>query len=220
MANLLVKDCVIRNYVNSFIDFVDAAPSQKIRIESLEVDNTQAFDLGRNNSDHASFISTTVKGNVLCRKYVIRNSTFHHLMRGLIEARVTGAIDNYSTPTVVIENCTFDEIGNMQPMIEGSWTGDNNGMTKPFLDFKGGALKCIHRKYQINLFRGRLLLLIIHICLLLLKVNYPGILQLKLCWISVELLIAFSLTEMDITIEFHRMRESVISEIRDGINHI
>lgn len=141
MANLLVKDCVIRNYVNSFIDFVDAAPSQKIRIESLEVDNTQAFDLGRNNSDRASFISTTVKGNVLCRKYVIRNSTFHHLMRGLIEARVTGAIDNYSTPTVVIENCTFDEIGNMQPMIEGSWTGDNNGMTKPFLDFKGGALK-------------------------------------------------------------------------------
>lgn len=72
-------------------------------------------------------------------------------MRGLIEARVTGAIDNYSTPTVVIENCTFDEIGNMQPMIEGSWTGDNNGMTKPFLDFKGGALKpeiydCVFRR--------------------------------------------------------------------------
>lgn len=29
MANLLVKDCVIRNYVNSFIDFVDACSFAK-----------------------------------------------------------------------------------------------------------------------------------------------------------------------------------------------
>lgn len=140
VTNLLVKDCVIRNFANSFIELISGitSSSKKVRIQALTVDNIQAYDLGRNKTGYASFISVTSKKdyNAFCQKYSIRNSTFHHLMRGLIEARVFDTIDGYTNPSIVIENCTFDELGNDKPMIEGSWTGDNKDMAKPFLDLK------------------------------------------------------------------------------------
>lgn len=140
VANLIVKDCVVRNFANSFIELISGvtSSSQKVRIHTLEVDNIQAYDLGRNKSGYASFISVTSKKdcNAFCQKYSIRNSTFHHLMRGFIEARIFDTIDGYTNPNILMENCTFDELGNNQPMIEGSWTGTNNDMTKPFFDFK------------------------------------------------------------------------------------
>lgn len=140
VTNLRVKDCVVRNFANSFIELISGvtSSSMRVRIQALEVDNIQAYDLGRNKTGYASFVSVTSKKdcNAFCQKYTIRNSTFHHLMRGFIEARVFDTIDGYSNPALTIENCTFDEIGNNQPMMEGSWMGTNNDMTKPFLDFK------------------------------------------------------------------------------------
>ena len=140
VTNLLVKDCVIRNFANSFIELISGitSSSKKVRIQALTVDNIQAYDLGRNKTGYASFISVTSKKdyNAFCQKYSIRNSTFHHLMRGLIEARVFDTIDGYTNPSIVIENCTFDELGNDKPMIEGSWTGNNTDTFKPFLDLK------------------------------------------------------------------------------------
>lgn len=141
VTNLIIKDCIIRNFANSFVELISGtSTSKKVRIGTLEIDNIQAYDLGRNKTGYASFISITSKGNAFCRKYVIRNSTFHHLMRGLIEARVSTAIDGYTNPSIVIENCTFDEVGNNRPMIEGSWMGTNNDMTKPLLDFKASGV--------------------------------------------------------------------------------
>lgn len=144
VTNLKVSDCVIRNFASSFIELISGvtSSSKKVRIQALEIDNIQAYDLGRNKTGYASFLSITSKKecNAYCRKYTIRNSTFHHLMRGFIEARVFDIIDGYTNPTIVIENCTFDSYGNSLPMIEGSWVGTNAEMTKPFFDFKASGI--------------------------------------------------------------------------------
>lgn len=140
VTDLKVRDCVVRNFANSFIELISGATtSPTVRIGTIEVDNVLAYDLGRNKTDYASFISiTSDKRDAFCQKFIIRNSTFHHLMRGLIEMRgITGC----SNPTITIENCTFDEIGNDRPMTAGSWAGTNNGMLKPFLDFKSASAK-------------------------------------------------------------------------------
>lgn len=144
VANLKVSDCMIRNFASSFIELISGvtSSSKKVRIQALEIDNIQAYDLGRNKTGYASFLSITNKKecNAYCRKYTIRNSTFHHLMRGFIEARVFDIIDNYTNPTIVIENCTFDSYGNSLPVIEESWLGTNAEMTKPFFDFKASGI--------------------------------------------------------------------------------
>jgi hypothetical protein len=134
-----VQDCMIRNYSYSFLELNDklkANAANKVVIDEINVMRTIAFDLGRNNSGYSSFISicNNAANNGYCKRYSIQNSTFHHLLRGMIEARIFVA--EQAEANVLVESCTFDYSGKQDPALAGRWYGTNSEMTKPIFDFK------------------------------------------------------------------------------------
>lgn len=139
LNKLTVNDCVIRNFANSFLELNDKLKTAgtKARFGEINVNRVLVYDMGRDKMSYPSFISITNKNdkNGFCKKYVIRNSTFHHLLRGIIEARVFTTIDGYSNPDVLVESCTFDVIG-IKPEPGNLWYGTNTEITKSVFDFK------------------------------------------------------------------------------------
>lgn len=139
ISKIIVEDCIIRNYTNSFIELNEKlkAAGSKARISEINVNKAIVYDMGRNKTNYPSFISITNKNdkNGYCRKYVIRNSTFHHLLRGIIEARVFGTIDGYIDPEITIESCTFDKMG-MKHISGTEWWGTDNNAAKNVFDCK------------------------------------------------------------------------------------
>ena len=139
IGKIAVEDCIIRNYANSFIELNDKLKDAgtKARIGEINVNKALVYDMGRNKTNYPSFISITNKDdkNGHCRRYIIRNSTFHHLLRGIIEARVFGTIDGYINPEITIESCTFDKMG-MKHVPTGEWWGANTEAAKNVFDCK------------------------------------------------------------------------------------
>jgi hypothetical protein len=133
-----VQNCIIRNYGYSFLELNDKLkenPSvNKAVINQITLSESVAFDLGRNNSGYASLISicNSTANNGYCEKYNIRNSTFHHLLRGLIEDRIYTSKPDIN---VLIDACTFDYIGKKDPAISGLWYGTNTEAKKSVFDF-------------------------------------------------------------------------------------
>lgn len=136
---ILLEDCIVRNYTNSFIELNDKlkVAGTKVRIGEISVNKVVVYDMGRNKTNYPSFISITNKNdkNGYCRKYSIRNSTFHDMLRGIIEARVFSTIDGYVDPDITVESCTFDRIG-LKHVNEGEWWGSNTEAVKNVFDTK------------------------------------------------------------------------------------
>lgn len=140
VGTLLIEDCIVRNYTNSVVEMVEnlsANKSYRARFEEIRINNCVCFDLGRNNNNYPSVISITNKNdkNGYCRRYTITHSTFHHLARGIIEARVFESIDGYVNPTMNITNCTFDRMG-YKHIADGEWWGTNTEAVKNVFDCK------------------------------------------------------------------------------------
>ncbi|MBQ9339239.1 MAG: DUF4957 domain-containing protein [Paludibacteraceae bacterium] len=140
IGTLTIEDCIVRNYTNSVIELVEnlsGSPSFRARIDQISINNCICFDLGRNRNNYPSVISITNKNdkNGYCRRYSITNSTFHHLARGIIEARVFNTIDGYANPEINISNCTFDRLG-YKHINDGEWWGTNTEAVKNVFDCK------------------------------------------------------------------------------------
>ncbi|MBR1878226.1 MAG: hypothetical protein IJ814_04375 [Paludibacteraceae bacterium] len=140
VGTLLIEDCIVRNYTNSVVELVEnlsAGKKYRARFEEIRIDNCVCFDLGRNRNNYPSVISITNKNdkNGYCRRYTITNSTFHHLARGIIEARVFETIDGYVNPSMTITNCTFDRMG-YKHVSAGEWWGANTEAVKNVFDCK------------------------------------------------------------------------------------
>ena len=140
VGNLLIEDCIVRNYTNSVVELVEnlsASSSYRARFEEICINKCICFDLGRNRNNYPSVISITNKNdkNGYCRRYNITNSTFHNLARGIIEARVFTTIDGYANPEMNVANCTFDRMG-YKHVADGEWWGDNTEAVKNVFDCK------------------------------------------------------------------------------------
>lgn len=139
IGKIALEDCIVRNYTNSFIELNDKlkVSGTKVRIDEINVNKSIIYDMGRNKTNYPSFISITNKNdkNGYCRKYVIRNSTFHDMLRGIIEARVFATIDGYVDPEITVESCTFDRIG-LKHIKDGEWWGTNTEAVKNVFDTK------------------------------------------------------------------------------------
>lgn len=137
-----VRDCIVRNYSYSFLELNDRLKenaSNKAVIDEINVMRTVAFDLGRNSSGYASFISicSSATNNGYCRQYNIRSSTFHHLLRGMIEARIFDA--EHADAGILVEACTFDCLGRRDPAMAGLWYGTDAEATRPMFDFRASG---------------------------------------------------------------------------------
>lgn len=141
---LEIADCIVRNYAKGCLASVDYGfhANARIRFGTILADNLLAYDLGRDVDNVNSFLhlcGRTDANDIYCANFIIRNSTFHHLYHGLIEARCwTGIKEQVAAPTVEVTNCTFDYMGFMA---DGVWTGTKKGGQRYLFEFLGYADK-------------------------------------------------------------------------------
>lgn len=141
---LEIVDCTIRNYTKGCLVATDYGfhADARIRFGGILVDDVLAYDLGRDVDNVNSFIhlcARTDANDIYCSSFTIRNSTFHHLYHGLIEARCSAGIkDQVAAPTVEMSNCTLDYMG---LMMDGVWVGTKNGGQRYLFEFLGYADK-------------------------------------------------------------------------------
>lgn len=143
---LEIVDCTIRNYSKGCLASTDYGfhVDTRIRFGSILADNVLAYDLGRDVDNVDSFLhlcGRTDANDIYCASFTIRNSTFHHLYHGLIEARCSAGIkDEVSAPTVEMSNCTLDYMG---MMMDGVWVGTKKGGQRYLFEFNGYTGKAV-----------------------------------------------------------------------------
>ena len=141
---LEIADCIVRNYAKGCLASVDYGfhANARIRFGTILADNLLVYDLGRDVDNVNSFLhlcGRTDANDIYCANFIIRNSTFHHLYHGLIEARCwTGIKEQVAAPSVEVTNCTFDYMGFMA---DGVWTGTKKGGQRYLFEFLGYAAK-------------------------------------------------------------------------------
>lgn len=141
---LEIVDCTVRNYSKGCLASSDYGfhADARIRFGSILADNVLAYDLGRDVDNVDSFLhlcGRTDANDIYCANFTIRNSTFHHLYHGLIEARCpVGIQDQVVAPTVEVSNCTLDYMG---LMMDGVWVGTKKGGQRYLFEFMGYADK-------------------------------------------------------------------------------
>lgn len=144
VGRLEIADCIIRNYAKGCLASIDYGfhADARIRFDTILADNLLVYDLGRDVDNVNSFLhlcGRTDANDIYCANFIIRNSTFHHLYHGLIEARCwTGIKDQVAAPTAEVTNCTFDYMG---LMADGVWTGTKKGGQRYLFEFLGYADK-------------------------------------------------------------------------------
>ena len=144
VGRLEIADCIIRNYAKGCLASIDYGfhADARIRFDTILADNLLVYDLGRDVDNVNSFLhlcGRTDANDIYCANFIIRNSTFHHLYHGLIEARCwTGIKDQVTAPTAEVTNCTFDYMG---LMADGVWTGTKKGGQRYLFEFLGYADK-------------------------------------------------------------------------------
>lgn len=144
VGRLEIADCIIRNYAKGCLASIDYGfhADARIRFDTILADNLLVYDLGRDVDNVNSFLhlcGRTDANDIYCANFIIRNSTFHHLYHGLIEARCwTGIKYQVAAPTAEVTNCTFDYMG---LMADGVWTGTKKGGQRYLFEFLGYADK-------------------------------------------------------------------------------